>query len=180
MLRFPRPKLLRAGVLIAALAVIASRAAMPAGSPPAAQVSVFALDGMGKGLAPLNGPWQFHVRDDPAFAQFQTPDSTGTNGWEQLYPDKSWGAQNHPGYTGYAWYRKHVHILPAPGASPDLALLIRRIDDAYEIYWNGQLVGRHGHLPPDPSCAYLPPAQTFGLGPICDGVLAVRVWKAPL
>ena len=59
-------------------------------------------------------------------------------------------------------------------------MLIRHIDDAYEIYWNGKLVSRFGTMPPNPSYLWSPPPQTFGLGPIRDGVLALRVWKAPL
>jgi hypothetical protein len=70
-------------------------------------------------------------------------------GWEQISPDKTWGAQSHPAYTGYAWYRKHLHLTPAPGASSDFALLIQHIDDVYEIYWNGVLVGHCGTMPPN-------------------------------
>ena len=168
------------GVIFLALAAITSRAAEPSGAPAAGAPAVLQIDGLGKGTAPLDGPWQFHLGDDPSFAQPQTADSTGVNGWEQLSPDKTWGAQGHPAYTGYAWYRKHIHIAPAPGASPDISLFIRRIDNAYEIYWNGQLVGQSGKLPPNPSYPYNPPPQTFGLGPVRDGVLVFRVWKAPL
>ncbi|MGA8727332.1 MAG: SpoIIE family protein phosphatase [Terracidiphilus sp.] len=141
---------------------------------------VLAIDGLGKGIAPLDGPWQFHVGDNLEWALPQTGDGAGNVGWEQISPDKTWGAQGHPSYTGYAWYRKHLHIQPAPGAPPDFALLIRHVDDAYEIYWNGTLIGHHGNLPPHPSYPYSPPAQTFGMGPARDGVLALRVWKAPL
>ncbi|HET6169006.1 MAG TPA: SpoIIE family protein phosphatase, partial [Terracidiphilus sp.] len=132
------------------------------------------------GIAPLDGPWQFHLGDNPAWALPQTGDGAGNVGWEQIRPDQTWGAQGHPAYTGYAWYRKHVHLSPASGASPDFALLIAHIDDAYEIYWNGTLIGHHGNLPPHPSYPYSPPAQTFGMGPARDGVLALRIWKAPL
>jgi hypothetical protein len=145
-----------------------------------AQNSVLAIDGLGKGVTPLEGSWQFHLGDNPSFAQPQTADSTGVDGWEALSPDATWGAQGHPAYTGYGWYRKHLHISTSPGAEPDIAMLIRHIDDAYEIYWNGQLVGHSGTMPPNSSYPWNPPPQTFGLGPIRDGVLSLRVWKAPL
>jgi hypothetical protein len=135
---------------------------------------------LGKGVTPLAGPWQFHLGDDPSFALPQTADATGVQGWEALSPDATWGAQGHPAYTGYGWYRKHIHLTTSPGAEPDIAMLIRRIDNAYQIYWNGKLVGKSGTFPPNSSYPYNPPPQTFGLGPIRDGVLAVRVWKAPL
>src|ERR1017187_1537318 len=103
-----------------------------------------AADGLGKGTIPLDGLWQFHVGDDMAWANRAFDDSH----WEQLSADKPWGAQGHFAYTGFVWYRRTLDITPAPGASPEIALLVPEIDDAYEVYWNGQLVGRHGHVPP--------------------------------
>ena len=138
------------------------------------------IDALGKGAAPLGGPWQFHLGDDPAWALPQAADATGTGGWEQVSAAKPWGEQGHANYTGFAWYRKHVHLTVAPGVRPDLALLIRHVEDAYEIYWNGRLMGHFGSMPPHPSFPLNAPNQTFGLGEVRDGVLAIRVWKAPL
>jgi hypothetical protein len=134
------------------------------------------LGGLGKGMVPLDGPWQFHLGDDAAWAAPGLDDS----GWEQLTGDKPWGAQGHPSYEGFAWYRLHIAVTPAPGASPDVALMLEGVDDAYELYWNGRLVARNGELPPHPVWYPFEPPQTFGLGPVRTGVLAVRVWKAPL
>jgi hypothetical protein len=159
-----------------ALVGIPAQAALPA--PQAAPV--LKIDGLGKGLAPLDGPWQFHLGDDPAYALPLINDATGNFGWEQLSVDRTWGAQNHPSYTGYAWYRRHVHLAPSTNADADFAMLIGRVDNVYEIYWNGVLVGHDGTMPPHPGYPYLGPARTFGLGPVRDGVLAIRVWKAPL
>ena len=80
---------------------------------------------------------------------------------------------------GFAW--RSTQFLDAnagPGTPADLALLVLRIDDVYEIYWNGRLLAHHGQMPPHPSWFLTVPAQTFGLGHIGQGVLAVRVWKA--
>ncbi|MGD0737700.1 MAG: PP2C family protein-serine/threonine phosphatase [Terracidiphilus sp.] len=133
------------------------------------------LDGLGKGTAPLNGKWQFHMGDDMGWSAPGLDDSK----WEQLSADATWGAQTHPNYAGYAWYRRHIHIATAPGALPDLALYLPPIQDACEIYWNGVLVAQVGVLPPHPKWYYSPPPRTFGLGPVRDGVLAFRMWKAP-
>jgi phosphoserine phosphatase RsbU/P len=141
---------------------------------------VLSIDGLGKGAAPIDGPWQFHLGDNLAWAAPLAVDNDRNAGWEQITADKPWGEQGHPAYTGYAWYRKHVHLTKAPGAPADVAMLIQHVDNVYEIYWNGVLVGRNGHMPPNPTFPYSPPVQTFGLGPIRDGVLAIRVWKAPL
>jgi hypothetical protein len=166
-------------VLAIAASPLALHAATPSQAAPA-QSPALAIDGLGKGVTPLGGPWQFHLGDDASFALPQTADATGLQGWEALSPDATWGAQGHPAYTGYGWYRKHLHLTTSPGAEPDIAMLIRHIDDAYEIYWNGKLVGHYGTMPPNSSYLWTPPPQTFGLGPIRDGVLALRVWKAPL
>jgi len=133
------------------------------------------LDGLGKGTAPLDGPWQFHLGDDVSWAAPGADDSH----WEQLSANKPWGQQGHARYYGFGWYRRHISIAPAPGAAPDIALYVPQIWDACEIYWNGVLVARYGKLPPRPIWYYQPPPRTFGLGPVRDGVLAFRVWKAP-
>jgi Stage II sporulation protein E (SpoIIE) len=82
--------------------------------------------------------------------------------------------------VGFAWYRRHIKITSDSGTSPDFALLIPQVDDAYELYWNGTLVGRNGIFPPRAWWYLSQPPQTFGFGHISDGVLAVRVWKSAL
>ena len=139
-------------------------------------VPTLVLNGLGKGTVPLDGIWQFHLGDDPAWAAQDWDDAN----WEQLTADQGWGAQGHDSYQGYAWYRRHIRVVTESGASPDFALLVPRIEDAYDLYWNGVLVGSYGQMPPHPVWYYHPPPYTFGLGPMRDGVLAVRVWKAPL
>jgi len=147
---------------------------------PRVTTPLLTAKGLGKGTVDLSSPWQFHLGDDPSWASPNLGDATGQNDWEQITADKPWGAQGFPAYVGYAWYRRHIRITTAPGADADIALFIQHIDDAYEIYWNGVLVGRNGSLPPKPYWFYAQAPQTFGLGPIHDGVLAIRVWKAPL
>jgi hypothetical protein len=158
-------------ILVSALALAAETPA-----PNHRALATLTVDGLGKGTAPLDGPWQFHLGDNSAWASPSFEDS----GWEQLTADKTWGAQNHPSYTGFAWYRKSIRITTAAGASPDVALLIPAIDDAYELYWDGVEVGHLGSLPPHAVLYEGVPAQTFGLGPVRTGVLAVRVWKNAL
>ena len=134
------------------------------------------VDGFGKGTVLLDGPWQFHTGDNPSWAQPGFNDSQ----WEQLTADAPWGAQGHYAYTGYAWYRKRITVNPAPGADPNIALMIPAIDDAFELYWNGQKVGALGKLDPPYTIYELVAPQTFGLGQIRSGVLAIRVLKLPL
>ena len=172
MLRLPASVPLVAAAFLCALTALQMSAAVPAKG----SASTLAVEGVGKGAAPLDGTWQFHLGDDSSWAGASIDDSA----WEQITADTTWGAQTHPAYVGFAWYRKHIHIATAPGAEPDIALFIRHIDDAYEIYWNGQLIGHYGGMPPHPKYYYNAGPQTFGLGSVRDGVLAIRVWKAPL
>jgi Stage II sporulation protein E (SpoIIE) len=159
--------------LVAPRAVAASEQGSPATSP-------VKIDALGKGSVALDGPWQFHLGDNPAWASPAIDDATGHDGWEQITADATWGTQTHPSYTGYAWYRRHIDLTVAPGASPDIALLIPAVDDLYEFYWNGQPMGHLGSFLPRPDFLAAVPAQTYGLGPIRRGVLAVRVFKVPL
>jgi hypothetical protein len=153
-------------VLVFACALMARAA-----TPPAP----LNVEGLGKGTVALDGDWQFHLGDDPAWASPTLDDSN----WERIGVDKPWGQQTHFGYTRYAWYRRHVNFLPVPGVQSDLALLLPRVNDAYEVYWNGNLIGHQGKLPPHAYYYRDLPPEIVALGQAGSGVLAFRVWKAP-
>jgi Stage II sporulation protein E (SpoIIE) len=160
-------------LLATAAAMAGEERARGASAQPA---PTFVADDLGKGTVTIDDPWQFHLGDDPAWANPDFDDSR----WERLTAGEPWGAQGHKNYTGYAWYRRHVSLSTASGASRDIALLIPAIDDVYELYWNGGLFGHLGSMPPHLLVFSGVPAQTYGLGPVRDGVLAVRVFKLPL
>jgi hypothetical protein len=139
----------------------------------------------------LDGPWQFHTGDDPGWAGVHTDDS----GWEIVdmtappgshdgdvgLPDYvgGWMAHGHPGYHGYAWYRRAVTV-PAGRASWDI-LGPTLVEDGYELYWNGHRLGGSGRLGPDPRLVgtrplrFALPADAAGT----RGVLAVRTYMLP-
>ena len=143
---------------------------------PAASAAPIAITGLGKGTAALHGPWRFHLGDDPAWAAPGFDDSK----WGQLTADRPWGAQGYPGATGFAWYRMNIALASAADTPPPFSLLVSSVDDAYEVYWNGKLVGGSGRLKPTPLWYYPQTAQVIALGDAQSGELAVRVWKAPL
>jgi Stage II sporulation protein E (SpoIIE) len=138
------------------------------------------IPGFGKEAVPIGGAWQFHTGDNPAWSAPGLDDTTGNDGWEQITADQPWGAQTHFSYTGYAWYRKRIDITTAPGAPEQLSLMIPVVDDAAEVYWNGQRVGSMGSLSPRLVIFNFVQAPIFTLGPVRSGVLAVRVFKFPL
>jgi Stage II sporulation protein E (SpoIIE) len=135
----------------------------------------FTVEGLGKATVALDGDWQFRAGDNPAWASPTLDDSD----WEQIKVDKTWGAQTHFGYTGYGWYRLHLTFPPATKIDSDLALLVPRIDDASEVYWNGRLIGQLGKLPPHPVWYGNIARPIFAFGRPEEGVLAFRVWKSP-
>jgi hypothetical protein len=155
-------------------AAIPARAAQS--SATKSSTSTHVIEGLGKDAVPLEGAWEFHPGDDAGWASPSLDDST----WHQITAEDTWGAQGFYSYTGFAWYRYHVSIDRQAGTPEELALLIPGIDDSYELYWNGHLIGKNGKVAPDPLWYASQPPQTYGLGPIQTGVLAVRVWKSQL
>lgn len=132
----------------------------------------------GAGSAPLDGKWQFHLGDDLAWSNPALDDSS----WEQINADTTWGAQTHPSYAGFAWYRRHITIENSNAAqTKNLALLIPPVDDVYDLYWNGKKIGSYGAMPPDANWWATGHSVVYAL-PVSSGtgVLALRVWKAPL
>jgi hypothetical protein len=139
----------------------------------------------------LDGSWRFHTGDDPHWAVANTDES----GWETIdmtalpnshdgdvgLPDYvgGWMAHGHPGYHGYAWYRRAVAV-PAGHASWDI-LGPTLVEDGYELYWNGQRFGGSGRLGLSPRVVgtrplrFALPADAAGT----RGVLAVRAYMLP-
>ena len=139
----------------------------------------------------LDGAWRFRTGDDPRWADASTDDSAwettdltaspGSHDGDVGLPDyvAGWMAHGHPGYHGYAWYRRTV-VVPAGGASWDI-LGPTLVDHGYELYWNGQLLGGSGRLGAHPRLVgtrplrFALPANAAGT----RGVLAVRVYMLP-
>ena len=174
-----------AGIVIATLVtlaiVIVDLATGGRPDPPALRAAATLLD----------GAWRFHTGDDPHWADTEFDDSD----WETIdmtappgsrdddvgLPDyvDGWMAQGHPGYQGYAWYRRAVTV-PIGHTSWDI-LGPTRVDDGYELYWDGRLLGGSGRLDPTPRLVGTRPLR-FSL-PLdaagTRGVLAVRTYLLP-
>jgi hypothetical protein len=105
----------------------------------------------------VNGPWRFHIGDDARWADSGFDDST----WEAYTIDSAhapltlskavdgallggWQAHGHPGYVGYAWYR--ISVDPASDRGALAILMPKYVDDAYQIYVNGQQIGAFGQF----------------------------------
>jgi hypothetical protein len=139
----------------------------------------------------LDGGWRFHTGDDQHWADVHADDSDwetidltaqpGSHDGDVGLPDyvSGWMAHGHPGYTGYAWYRRVVNV-PAGRASWDI-LGPTLVEDGYELYWNGHLLGGSGRLGPHPRVVgtrplrFALPADSAGT----HGVLALRAFVLP-
>ena len=136
----------------------------------------------------LDGGWRFHIGDDPRWADAGADDSDwevidltarpGSHDSDVGLPDyvRGWMAHGHPRYTGYAWYRRVVNV-PAGRATWDI-LGPTLVEDGYELYWNGHLLGGSGRLGPQPRVVgtrplrFALPADAAG----SRGVLALRTY----
>jgi hypothetical protein len=109
---------------------------------------------LGHSVVPLTGPWKFHVGDDAKWAEPNFDDGDWevvdlgakkgsidpTMGFEGFSP--GWTGKGHAGYAGYAWYRMRIRV---QGADGGLALLAPTdVDDSYQLFVNGHLVGEFG------------------------------------
>ncbi len=149
---------------------------------------------IGRATHLLTGPWRFHPGDDmrwaaPGFddSRWETHDLTpapgahdGDVGLTDYVP--GWSARGHEGYSGYAWYRLHVTIDASAGT--DVALLAPAyVEDAYQIFWNGALIGGSGDFSGEAPVIYSTKPQVFRLpaeaATVGDAVIAVRVWMRP-
>ena len=139
----------------------------------------------------LDGAWRFHTGDDPHWADADLDDSdlghdrshrrAGSHDGDVGLPDYvgGWMAQGHPDHHGYAWYRRAVTV-PAGGASWAI-LGPTLVENGYELYWNGRLLGGSGRLGPAPRMVGTRPMQ-FALPADAAGtrgVLAVRAYMPP-
>jgi hypothetical protein len=139
----------------------------------------------------LDGSWRFHIGDDRHWADDTTDDESwetvdmtappGSHDGDVGLPDYvgGWMAHGHPGYHGYAWYRRALTVPAGPSSWDILGPTL--VEDGYELYWNGQRLGGSGRLGPDPRIVgtrplrFALPAGAAGT----RGVLAVRAYMLP-
>jgi hypothetical protein len=146
---------------------------------------------LGQSEVALTGPWRFHIGDDPRWSEANFDDS----GWEivDLTPlagahdsdvgltnyVPGWTARGHSGYSGWAWYRLRITI-----DSPSVVSLALAgppdVDDAYQLFFNGHLLGNAGDFSRGIPVVYSIQPRMFNLPNSllqqAGGVVAVRVW----
>ena len=125
----------------------------------------------------LQGQWYFSIGDNPDWARYHYNHYQ----WEKVHVPSTWEQQGFNGYDGFAWYRKEVNI-PAEASKKSLWIDLGYIDDADQVYLNGELIAGSGSFPPNFKTAYNAhrlyklPAQHIRYGE--SNVIAVRVYDA--
>jgi Stage II sporulation protein E (SpoIIE) len=210
--------MLRRTPLALSLAAFLVGGFLPAGQRSTAAQPDRAHVTLGQAAMPLFGPWKFTVGDSPIdpktgkplWAEPDFDDSKWENvdltpmdgavdpiaGLSGFVP--GWTAKGHPGYLGYAWYRIRVQVQARPGLGLALAGPAD-VDDAYQVFDNGDLAGYFGDFTGKEAHGYYTQPKMFpmplpgnhagtergGTGIDMHGmaastlVLSFRVWMEP-
>ena len=96
----------------------------------------------------LPAEWKFRTGDDLTWASVDFNDSD----WASISPEKVWEQQGYPGYDGYAWYRA-TFVIPSSyrkvaRKNGGYLLKLGKVDDVDVTYFNGEVIGQTGELPP--------------------------------
>jgi hypothetical protein len=195
--RTTRPVRRRHGLSLLAVPLLAVHALAQGPNLPSASAPTVSIV-LDRSIVALNGPWKFHTGDDPRWAAPRFDDLAWENvdltppagahdgdvGLSGYVP--GWTARGHVGYSGYAWYRMTVSVA-APSEQPLALTGPPDVDDAYQLFVNGRLVGSAGDFTGPVPVVYsvqpriiLLPPSLVPMSP--DGkrsiVLAFRVWMS--
>jgi cephalosporin-C deacetylase len=128
----------------------------------------------------LRFEWKFKTGDNSAWAWSEYDDSA----WETIEAGTDWENQGHGTYDGFAWYRQKVFIpedlREEAAENGGLILRLARIDDSDVTYFNGQILGSTGGLPPEYESgygdlrAYEIPMDRVGWN--AQNIIAIRVY----
>jgi len=88
--------------------------------------------------------WNFRPGDRPEWAAADFDDS----GWRMIPVPGFWEQQGFPNLDGFAWYRKYVR-LSAPLTDKKLILILGKINDVDEVFFNGAQIGAIGRANPE-------------------------------
>jgi cephalosporin-C deacetylase len=143
-------------------------------------LSLFGLSIGLNGQNLLKHEWRFNTGDDQAWAEPGFDDSS----WRMMEAGTGWENQGLGTYDGFAWYRQQVMVPESLKKEANqyggLVLYLGRIDDCDISYWNGEVIGQTGKMPPEyetgygENRAYAIPADKVQWGEV--NTMAVRVY----
>lgn len=100
-------------------------------------------------LIDLNGRWKFAIGDQSSWSKKDYDDSD----WETIRVPSAWEDRGFHGYDGFAWYRTTFNGQYLKEGDK-LYVNLGYIDDADEVYLNGELIGFSGSMPPNFKTAF--------------------------
>jgi hypothetical protein len=151
---------------------------------------------LGNSIVVLSGPWKFRTGDDlrwadPGFddSDWESVDLTAPPGAHDADVGLTgyvpgWTAKGHRAYSGYAWYRIATSLTMPSGQALALAGP-PDVDDAYQVFFNGNLLGGIGDFSASIPTVYSVQPRMFSLPELPDAdatksdrniVIAFRVW----
>jgi hypothetical protein len=181
---------MRYGASIALLVFFSLAVGLIGQSPAVSHAGAVQRDAtLGDATVVLSGPWKFHIGDNMAWSQQDFDDSDwGTidvtppsgsvdaeSGTSEFIP--GWTSKGYSGYSGYAWYRLRINVVSSHG--PLAIEMPIDVDDAYQVFVDGQQIGEFGKFTKHGVTAYLAQPRAFRLprelrnGPM---TIAVRMW----
>jgi hypothetical protein len=92
----------------------------------------------------LSGMWKFKTGDEWEWAAIDYDD----RGWKSIAVPGTWEQQGYPRHDGYAWYRISIKISKSL-AKEKLILMLGKINDIDQAYFNGAKIGEKGIFPID-------------------------------
>lgn len=158
-------------------------------------VSVTGAAVSGKDTATItcNGPWKFKTGDHPEWSRPDLDDADwelvdlsappgardGDVGYSGYVP--GWTAKGHNNYFGFAWYRIKISLDTVKGAQLAIACP-PAVDDAYQLFINGALLGSAGDFSKPEPVAYSVQPLLFLLPDSIRNkkqvTIAFRVWMS--
>jgi hypothetical protein len=93
-------------------------------------------------LSELSGNWKFKIGDNQRWSEMNYDDLD----WDNIVVPATWEIQGYSQYDGFAWYRKKV-VIKNSYENEKYILLIGKIDDVDEVYFNGVKIGQWGKFP---------------------------------
>lgn len=90
----------------------------------------------------LSGLWKFMPGDNPEWAKIDYEDQS----WPTIPVPGKWEHHGYPDVDAFAWYRK-AFMIPKTMTRENWILVLGKIDDVDEIYFNGIRIGGTGEFP---------------------------------
>ena len=100
-------------------------------------IGLFTTRGVPNMTVGLEGVWSFKQGDEPQWKNRYYNDEN----WDQITVPSPWENQGFKWHDGYGWYRRTIRFTDAQVKEQPLVLLLGKIDDFDQTYFNGKLIG---------------------------------------